>query len=137
MAWTYVVANIGTTPLYQVRLLCGDTNIADQLLQDEEINYLLTLYPDVQQAAAAACDAIASQFSRQADQTTGDISTSFSQRATMYSERAASLRAQSQGRGAIPYAGGISHADKEIDQQDLDIVQPSFTRGLHFDQAAP
>jgi hypothetical protein len=131
MAWTYNVSLINATPLYQVRLLCGDTDITDQLLQDEEINYLLSVF-STYEAAAQACDAIAAKFSRQADQTTGDISTSYSQRAKMYSERAIQLRNQSQNHTAAPYAGGISVSDKMINEQDTDVVQPSFTRGLDF-----
>lgn len=31
---------------------------------------------------------------------------------------------------AVPYAGGTSHSDKRQDEQDADVVQPRFRRGL-------
>jgi len=133
VAWTYTIAQIQTTPRFQVRFLCGDTDSTDPLLQDEEIDYLLTVYPNARDAAASACDAIASKFSRQADQSTGDISTSYSQRAKMYAERAATLRSAAGDRSAVAYAGGISISDMSTDQNDTDVVQPAFTRNLDLE----
>lgn len=48
----------------KLRLLIGDTNNADLLLQDTELTYLLTLGGNIYQAAAEACRAIAGKLAR-------------------------------------------------------------------------
>jgi hypothetical protein len=40
--WTYNDTQLATSPLYQVRFVIGDTNAATPLLQDEEINFILS-----------------------------------------------------------------------------------------------
>ena len=53
------------------------------------------------------------------------------QKATNAREQAKLLYAQAsrEGNTPTPYAGGISVSDKEIDEDNSDIVQPYFSRG--------
>jgi hypothetical protein len=131
MSWSYS-GNPSSSDLDAVRFLIGDTDTTDQLLQNEEINYLLAQTGnDVYTSAIIACRTIASKFSRKADQKIGDYSISNSQKASQYLALATQL-AQSQAKALIsrvaPYAGGISVADKQIDENNTDTVQPAFTR---------
>ena len=75
--------------------------------------------------------AIASKFSRLADQSVGDLKVDMFQKATNAREQAALLKQQAlrEGNTPTPYAGGISVSDKEIDEENSDIVQPYFSRG--------
>lgn len=131
MAWTYS-GDPSTSSKDAVRFLIGDTDTTDQQMQDEEINYLLTLYGgDVYTAAIVAARSLASKYARFPDVRIGDYSTSNSQRFNAYLALAKQLE-QTQNVGLIhkakPYAGGISIADKQQDEQNTDRVKPAFTR---------
>lgn len=82
----------------EVRFLIGDTDESDQLLQDEEIEYVVSIHPDPgasvsNYAAAAACaEAIAASFAKKMDKSVGGASLSYSQRHQHYMELAARLR---------------------------------------------
>lgn len=89
MSWSYN-SNLATDK-DKVRLLVGDTDTTDQLLQDEEINYLLTETGNVLLAASRAAKAIAAKFSRQANKTVGDLRIDLSQKAEAYHKLADNL----------------------------------------------
>jgi len=89
MVWSY--NSELTTDKDKVRFYIGDTDQTDQLLQDEEINSLLTKTTNVLLAAVHAAKAIAAKFSRQADKSVGDLRISLSQKAQTYMALAADL----------------------------------------------
>ena len=126
MAWTYDPTL--ARPLDLIRLLIGDTDASDPLLQDEEILSLLSLEGSVELAAARACDAIVARFSRLADVSAGGVSIQASQRAEAYRQRAAELR-QRAFRGLTLYAGGRSWSEKVAAAADEDSIPPRFRRG--------
>lgn len=136
MTWTYNTAQLATSTLYQVRHLTGDVLTTDQKLADEEIALHLTLRSgNVYRAAADACRAIAARMSSQVDQSQGDLSNSYSQRARAFADRAIELEALAStvGSGAfmsLPYAGGISQADKDTAETNSDRVEPQFKIGM-------
>jgi hypothetical protein len=57
MTWTYT-GNPGTSRLDEVRFLIQDTNSDEQLLRDEELEYLIASYGDSYAAAVAAVSAL-------------------------------------------------------------------------------
>jgi hypothetical protein len=124
--WTYNLAAL-SQPLYQVRLLLGDTQINAPLLQDEEIGQYLAAYSNPYYAAAYAAEAIAGTFSRQVDRTLSGLSLTNSQKVMQYMTLARSLRRQG-ALSAVPYAGGQSVADKQDREQNNDRVAPEFTK---------
>lgn len=131
MAWSYS-GDPSTSDKDAVRFLIGDTDITDQQMQDEEITFLLTLYGgNIYTAAIVAARSLASKYARFPDVRIGDYSTSNSQRFNAYLALAKQLE-QTQTAGLIhkvkPYAGGISIADKQQDEQNTDRVRPAFTR---------
>lgn len=128
MTWTYNLAALSSTPLFQVRFLIGDTDTTRQLVQDEEILYVLTTYTDPRAAAAVICEAIAAKLSQEADARAGDLSESSSQKAKAFADRAKELRSQL-STTALPVFGGIRFSQKEPLDEDSDLVPPSFRIG--------
>lgn len=130
MTWTYNAIGAASGNRDKVRFLIGDTDVVDQLLQDEEIELALTLGGGVQSAAAISCDSLAARFSRECDMTVGPLSRSAGQRATAYAERAKMLRVQQVALGGAEiFIGGISVSDKETLSADTNAVQPEFGIG--------
>lgn len=128
MSWTYS-GDPGSSPKDAVRFAIGDTISSDPLLQDEEINYMLSKNSSIDDAAYYACVGVVAKFSRLADKEVGKIKIKYSQKAKQYQQLADKLWLTA-GIVVIPYAGGISIADKQADQQDKSAVQPSFRRGM-------
>lgn len=128
-SWTY-----SGDPTYNsrdaVRFLIGDTDSATPLMTDGEIAYLVANERTTTLAAAAGCRALAAKFSRQADKEVDDLKIKASQRAAAYAARAAELTAADDAvlLAVRPWAGGISHADKEATEADADRVPPQFAR---------
>jgi len=111
----------------QVRFLVGDTDGADQLLSDEEILWLVSEFGNPYLAAAQAAEAIYSG-GKLVDKKIGDLEIKASMRADQFMKLAKSLRRRA-GRGAMPYAGGISIADKDSYRDNTDIPTPAFEEG--------
>lgn len=128
MAWTYS-GNPSTSEKDAVRFEVGDIDITDQLLQDAEIMYSLSVAPSVLGAAVRCCEALARRFARQADIRLGPQSISASQRSQAYRELAKDLRSRMMGMHA-PYAGNISIEDYQRDRMDTSIRKPAFERDL-------
>lgn len=131
MTWTYDPKQLSTSQMQQIRLLISDTDSSDMMLQDEEINYALTQRPTTLGAAADCCRTLAAKFSRQVDSSIGDLRASFSQKYDHFMGLSYQLDARATESGAgVPYAGGISEADKEQQQEDSDRVPPQYTLGM-------
>lgn len=137
MAWTYS-GDPSSSARDSIRFLIGDTDTNDQLLSDEEIAWVnseasgsTTATTAVYDAAMRCCLTIASKLAREADKTIGDLSVSMSQRAKAYREQAVELKnlATREGAVPIPYAGGITISDKEVDEQNSDLFRSWFSSG--------
>lgn len=130
MAWTYTAS---ATPSNKdaVRRTIGDVLTGDQQLQDEEINYALTLYANIYLASAECCRWISAQFARKVDTVQGELRTLYSNQTRAYAARANELQAMGMARGAgsMPFAGGISVSDKAANLADTDRVTPQFNIG--------
>lgn len=135
MSWTYT-AGSGTAK-DRVRFFCGDVDTSSQMISDEEITDMLSLYSsNVFRAAAAVCRNFAARFSRKADAAIDDMRKSLSQLSTQFAARAEELEAQaSSGTSTgtvlpMPWAGGVYVADKEEREADTTLIQPFFTRDM-------
>ncbi len=142
MTWTYS-GDPATNARDSIRFLTGDTDTNDQLVNDEEIAWVNNQVTGSDTAITALYEvsyrvmlAIASKFSRLADQSVGELSVSMSQKAEAAREQAAELKALALREGSVPvpYLGGMSISDKDIDDQDSDMVRPSFRRGQFIDR---
>lgn len=130
MTWTFDDAL--TDMKDQVRILVGDTDETDQLMQDEAITFFVTLENNrLYESAADVAEAIANKLARSVQKSVGSMSLAAQQRYEHYREMAASLRDKSElFLNASPYAGGISVADKQTQEQNTDRVEPDFTKKL-------
>ena len=77
MTWSYS-GNPASSNLDEIRFLIQDTDTTDQLLSNEEINYLYNVYGDAYSAAVAAVGVLIAQASKVAEEskTVGDLSLS-------------------------------------------------------------
>lgn len=128
MTWTYDPSI--STDTDEVRLLIGDTDTTDQLLQNEEIGFFLTQASDVVlDAAARSARAIAGQFARRVDSSVESVRSAASQKKKHYTEMAAMYEGQLATKGAglgIPIVGGISKDTMRDVREDTDRVEPKF-----------
>ena len=131
MTWSYS-GDPSKTPRDWIRWRVGDTNFSDQLQSDEEIDAAISQEGNKFKAAILVCLSIGAKISGSSvDKTIGRFKISKSQAANRYlKELPLALRAE-MGRRAIPFAGGISRADKESRADDTDRVKPAFSRGMH------
>jgi len=97
MSWSYS-GDPASSTRDLVRFLIRDTDTADQLFSDEELDYLVTTWTNGYEAARNAADILAAKFTRQADtsKSVGDLSLSesFAGRAQEYRELAMALAEQ-------------------------------------------
>jgi len=135
MTWNYS-GDPASSARDSIRFLVGDTDINDQLVTDEEIAWTNnqvtgsdTATTDLYTAAYRVMIAIASKFSRLANQAIGDMRVDLFQKAENARLQAEELRtlAGRENLVPVPYAGGISIADKDIDRANSDRVDPFFT----------
>lgn len=130
MTWSYNLPIIGTSGKDQVRLLIGDTDSTNPLLQDEEIAYFLSKRPNSYGAAAECCRTLSTRFASSATTTAGDTKIAYSDIAKAFAARAQAFESQAANSGAgLPYAGGISQADKQSQIENTDRVPPQFALG--------
>lgn len=133
MTWTYLGFPEDNTK-DEVRFLINDTRSTDQLLQDEEIYYLLRYWPNPLRAAAMACDTLASRYTRNAiDKKVGDLALDFRTRGKMYMDLAGKFWTLSKEFRGSPqvFAGGISISQKRTEEQNSDRVVPEFYRRMN------
>ena len=137
MTWTYS-GDPAANARDSIRFLVGDTDTHDQLVSDEEIAWTNsevtgsgTATTDLYTVAYRVMLAIASKFSRLANQQVGDLRVDLSQKADNARRQAEELRtlAGRENLVPVPYAGGISVSDKDIDRENSDRVDPFFTSG--------
>lgn len=136
MAWSYSASDLNTTTasgrLNTVRLLVGDTDTNDQLVQNEEILFALSeANNNVYYAASWICRTIAAKFSRMVDtQLDGALSASYSDRAKQYQQLAVQVEAQGKktsGKSLGVFGGGITNTAVSVANADEDRVKPAFT----------
>jgi len=131
MSWTYDTAL--TANRDKVRFYAGDTDSSAVITAtDEEIGGLLTLAGGVRRAAAMLCDHLALRSSQRGQRLTDDIgqSVDYGKLAEQFTDRARVLRSQA-SFAAVPFAGGISVATKQAQQENTDRVPPAFSVDTH------
>lgn len=133
MTWTYS-GDPSSSPKDELRFLIGDTDMNDQLLQDEELDFILGKYPSTSRAQYAAIMSIASKCARLYRQETGRIKVWADAKYKHYMMLADQLKKDmAQGFSGTPYvfAGGISHTDMLKRNLDPDQVQTDVKTDMH------
>ena len=131
MTWTYSLTDLANSAKDQVRAMIGDTVASDPQLQDEEIAQFVAGRTTTFGAAADACRALASKFSRSVTQKANGAQVNFTDLAKAYLKMALGFDQQAAlAGGAMPYAGGLSIADKQGQESDSDRVPPEYVIGM-------
>lgn len=112
MAWTYS-GDPSASTLDAVRFVIGDTDTTDQLLQNAEIDYLITKHGTVRVAAAESCRAIAAKYARLMSRSIGGLSADFSAKHRQYLEMAQSIMDSEESFPVSPFLSGWNSAAKE------------------------
>lgn len=135
MSWSYSATDLNTTTasgrLNSVRLLVGDTDTSDQLVQNEEITFALAqVGNNIYYAGSWVCRVIAAKFSRMVNTTLdGALSADYSDRAKQFQQLATQIEAQGKktsGKSLGVSGGGISSLGMSVVNQDPDRVKPAF-----------
>lgn len=138
MAWSYVLANLSANGKDTVRFLIQDVQSTRPLCADEEIVWALASEANVYTAAALCCDILVARSANVKNRWIGDLRVSNDP--TFYRGLALILRSKGASH-QMPFAGGISLADKQEQQQDPDATQPRAFRTLldnpRVDQPSP
>lgn len=126
MAFTYDLANLAISELYQVRFKIGDTDSTDPLLADEEVSFQLVEQGSVLAASISCCESIAAKYARKADYSLGPYSIKASQTAAHYNSLAKKLRANSVTNSGAPIFTG-----PEEDSAIFDIDMMNYAGDNH------
>ena len=130
MTWTYS-GNPATSDRDKVRFLVFDTDTNEQLINNEEIDWLLSEQSNIYLAAANAAEAIAAKFAKDITRNAVGLSATVGNRARFYLDLADKLRDQvgtTNQRGDV-FAGGLTISGKDALDNDSDAVQPAFKIG--------
>ena len=131
----------GTRNIDTVRFEIDDrdcTPETDAVLTDEEIQYLIDSNHHILLAAAAAADAVAAKYAADVEtKQVGDLRISYGSggNAASYESLASTLRARA-ARKAVPYVGGMSHAEKTTVKKDTDRVLLEVEVGMDDNETA-
>jgi hypothetical protein len=121
MTWSYS-GDPASSTLDRTRFLCGDTDTTDQLLSDEELNYLVTIKGSPEGAAPQACLLIMGKMAREVDYWLGPEKVFASKRLAGYKALVETLRAMWLGAVAAPSFD---------DQSTAKVPKPVFDLGIH------
>ena len=112
-----------------VRFLVGDTNEDRPLLDDREVKWAISQFPDRNLAAASLAEHLYGFFASKGDFKVGPINKSYSKVAQLFKEKAEQLRAKA-CLSAVPSFPATKISTKGILAQNLDLENPSFAVGL-------
>jgi hypothetical protein len=130
MSWTYS-GDPSLSDRDKVRFLVFDTDVNEQLINDEEIAWVLTEQSNIYMAAANVAEAIAAKFAKDINRSAVGLSASPGGRGRFYLDLADKLRSQAatvNTHGEI-FAGGLSIAGKAALNSEADDTQPTFKTG--------
>ena len=128
MSWSYNSAL--DKKMDQVRFLLQDTDTNRQLVQDEEIVWLLGQEANVYMAAAACADVQSSKIRGLTTKKVGELTHTYS--AEQWGAVAARLR-QRGSTYQVLSAGGVLTADRDSLWEDSTLLRPAFFDEMHQD----
>jgi hypothetical protein len=131
MTWSYSGIP-SSTPLDQVRYLIGDTDVTDQQVRDEEIEWALTQFSNIYHVASLVLRSLQSRYARMVDCTVGSISMSHGKKAEALKSKADEMDRLAKlniSVGIRAFVGGISYDARETLREDEDGIPPRFTNG--------
>lgn len=132
MSWTYSGLP-GTSALDETRFYIQDTDESFQLLQDEELNFLLDTYMPTYghplAIGAMACEILAARFARDVDTSADGVSVSLGSLQQRYNDLASSLRDQYKEVGSGSLANSLDAMFADISEYEIEPLV--FGIGFH------
>lgn len=113
----------------EVRFLVGDTNENRPLLDDREVEWAISEYPDPNLAAASLAEHLYGFFASKGDFKVGPINKSYSKVADLFKAKAEQLKAKA-CLSAGPSFPATKISTKNALANNLDLANPSFAIGL-------
>ena len=105
MSWSYS-GNPDYSVKDRVRFLIGDTDDSEQLLTDQEIDYLIGENSSIYGACAEACETIVAQYSKRSDiGLGGGLDSNLSQKVEHYRELAKEFSSKATAASATLFDG--------------------------------
>lgn len=126
----------GSSTKDAVRFWIQDTS-APWKVTDEEINYTLGIWTNPMLAAANVAKALMAKYAALPSKRVGDFALSYGELAKNYQMLADKLESEAQTFNLQPYSGGISKADIQIVDENLDRVPPPFRRDQFDNPSGP
>lgn len=139
MSWSYS-GSPGSSQLDTVRFYLQDTDITDQLLQDEEITFVISswinIYPDLYWAAAECAEVISAKFAREVAVAGDGVSVGIQELQNKYEQLAANLRQRHKDSAVAPN-DDFFDAGTIFDNYFDPTIQPlSFGKRMHDNRRA-
>lgn len=128
MAFTWTGDPAAST-IEKIRWEINDIDSTSAKFQDAEIQYAYNQEHSIFNAAARLCEQLQARYSDASSRTMGPLKVDMSELAKMYAYKARALRKRS-GVWGKPYVGGQSDAKEEIFEDDSDLKQPIFSKGM-------
>lgn len=133
MTWSYS-GNPGSSTLNEIRFLIQDTDTNDQLLSNEEIEYLVGVWSDAYAAAIAAVSSLVAKAAREEEESkkVGDLSISVRSGARVQQFTALIKRLESERyrvQGGIPKVNDnalVSTYDRSVEEETTDFYLGQF-----------
>lgn len=113
-----------------IRWEINDIDSEHAKFQDAEIEHAYDQEHSVFNAAARLCEQLQVRYCETASRTMGPLKVDMSNLADLYKDKAKRLRKRAVAFAA-PYVGGLSDAKKDTFEDDTDLIQPIFEKGIH------
>jgi hypothetical protein len=136
MGWSYDVDALSTSDKDVVRLIIGDTDTNDQLLQNEEINHFISLHGTVVRAATESARAIAAKFARLMSRSVGGLQADFAAKYRQYLELANNLAMNEEVEPVSPYLSGYLYSQHKTRAENSDRIPIFGRKGVTDNPAA-
>jgi hypothetical protein len=128
--WSYT-GQPGSRQIDAIRFIVGDTDPTDQLVTDEEIQYMLNRHGSVNRTSAEVARAIAAKFARLMSRSIGGLTADFSAKYRQYMELAANLTGNEESEPVSPFISGFNRTQKESVELESDRETTFSRKGIH------
>jgi len=129
MAFTWTGDPAAST-IEKIRFEINDRDSTNPKFNDAEIEYAYAEEHSVLNAAARLCEQLQVRYCDASSRSMGPLRVDMSKLSDLYAAKAKALRKRAMAY-AEPYVGGISEAKKTIFEEDSDLIQPAFEKGMH------
>jgi hypothetical protein len=128
MAFTWT-GDPSASTIEQIRWEIRDIDSTNPKFQDAEITYAYDQEHSVLGAAARLCEQLQVRYADAGSRTMGPLKVDMTNLSRLFKEKAADLRRRCL-LNIRPYAGGYSDAKEEVFEDDSDLIQPTFEKGM-------